>query len=239
MHLGTCGATARLLTWVRVGHVIRAGVEETLSTVHDGSPYAQQLVAVTASNFTKMGGKVVSQDAIAPTDVDMHPVLARIAADKPDVLYMPIFVAAAAQLLRQSKETPGLEHTVLFGGGSLLASGSIERTNTEAVEVAATPEQGNGAADSHREGQLPFACVYVEARPKGGHEGTPIDGYVVEDDADHELSTFKKQHEAIEWAKKNGHSPLVARVRHQNDKTRLEYWRSAAGLIKPQLGKRI
>jgi hypothetical protein len=107
------------------------------------------------------------------------------------------------------------------------SSGSIERTNTEAVEVAATPEQGNGAADSHREGQLPFACVYVEARPKGGREGTPIDDYVVEDDADHELATFKKQHEAIEWAKKNGHSPLVARVRHRNDKKRPEYWRSA------------
>lgn len=106
---------------------------KTLATIHDGSPYAEQLVAVTSSNFTKMGGKVVSQDAIAPTDVDMHPVLARIASDKPDVLYMPIFVAAAAQLLRQSKETPGLEHTVLIGGGSLLAAGFIEAAGPSVV----------------------------------------------------------------------------------------------------------
>lgn len=98
----------------------------TIATIHDGSPYAQQLAAVTAKNFIKLGGTVVAQEAIAPTDVDMHPVLANIAAVKPDVLYMPIFIAAAAQLLRQAKEIPGLEHTTLIGGGSLAASDFIE-----------------------------------------------------------------------------------------------------------------
>jgi branched-chain amino acid transport system substrate-binding protein len=97
----------------------------TIVTVHDGSRYAQQLTVVTATNFTKLGGKVVSQEAIAPTDIDMHPVLTRVAAEKPDVLYIPVFVAAAAQILRQSKETPGLEHTTV-GGGSLAAAGFIE-----------------------------------------------------------------------------------------------------------------
>ena len=32
------------------------------------------------------------------------------------------------------------------------------------------------------------------------------------------LATFKTQHEAIDWARKQGHAPLVARVRHLNDK---------------------
>ena len=53
--------------------------------MHDGSPYAQQLTVVTATNFTKMGGTVLSQEAIAPTDVDMHPLLTRIAAGDADV----------------------------------------------------------------------------------------------------------------------------------------------------------
>ena len=56
--------------------------------------------------------------------------------------------------------------------------------------------------------------VYVEARPKGRLEGSAIDDYVVEDHADHVLATFKTQQEAIARAKKNNHSPLVARVRH-------------------------
>src|SRR5271166_156652 len=105
----------------------------TLATVHDGSPYAQQLVAVTAKNFIKMGGKVVSEEAVAPTDVDMHPVLTKVAAAKPDVLYMPIFVAAGAQLLRQSKEISGLEHTTLIGGGSFAAAEFIEAAGPAVV----------------------------------------------------------------------------------------------------------
>jgi hypothetical protein len=69
--------------------------------------------------------------------------------------------------------------------------------------------------------------VYIEARPKGRPEPSPIDDYVVEDQADSVLKTFKTQHEAIEWARKQGHHPLVARVRHLNDKKVPDHWRSA------------
>src|SRR5262249_20540260 len=62
-----------------------------------------------------------------------------------------------------------------------------------------------------------MANVFVEARPKGRPEGDPIDDYVVEDHADHVLKSFKTQQEAIEWARENGHSPHVARVRHLNE----------------------
>jgi len=72
-----------------------------------------------------------------------------------------------------------------------------------------------------------MANVYVEARPKGRPEGSPIEDYVVEDHADHRLTTTKTQHEAIQWAKASGHSPLVARVRHLNDKKIPDHWRSA------------
>jgi len=60
--------------------------------------------------------------------------------------------------------------------------------------------------------------VYIEARSKGRQEGSPIDDYVVEDHANHVLAAFKTQHEAIAWAKNQGHAPLIARVRHLNDK---------------------
>jgi hypothetical protein len=38
---------------------------------------------------------------------------------------------------------------------------------------------------------------------------------------------FKTQREAIDWARKNNHSPLVARVRHLNDKKIPGHWRAA------------
>jgi hypothetical protein len=69
--------------------------------------------------------------------------------------------------------------------------------------------------------------VYIEARPKGRSEGAPIEDYVVEDHADHVLRTFKTQREAIEWAKSENHAPLVARVRHLNDKRKPDHWRVA------------
>jgi hypothetical protein len=71
-----------------------------------------------------------------------------------------------------------------------------------------------------------MATVYVEARPKGRAEGTRIDDYVVEDHAENVLRTLQTQAEAIAWAKSNGHSPHVARVRHLNDKKRPDHWRA-------------
>jgi hypothetical protein len=71
-----------------------------------------------------------------------------------------------------------------------------------------------------------MSVVYIEARPKGRPEGSYISDYVVEDHAEHVLVTCKTQHEAIEWAKKNGHTPHVARVRHLNKKTQPDHWRA-------------
>jgi hypothetical protein len=67
--------------------------------------------------------------------------------------------------------------------------------------------------------------VYIEARPKGRPHGDPIDDYVAEDHADHILVAFKTQEQAIEWARKQGYTPLVARVRHLNDKKLPDHWR--------------
>ena len=71
-----------------------------------------------------------------------------------------------------------------------------------------------------------MANVYVEARPKG-RDGDPITHYVIEDHADSVLGTHRTQHEAIEAAKRMGHRPLVARVRHLSDKRIPDHWRQA------------
>ena len=72
-----------------------------------------------------------------------------------------------------------------------------------------------------------MANVYVEARPKGRPEGSHIDDFVVEDQGDKVLYTSSTQKEAINWARRNGHHPLVARVRHLNNKRIPDHWRSA------------
>jgi hypothetical protein len=68
--------------------------------------------------------------------------------------------------------------------------------------------------------------VYVEPRP-GPADGSPIEDYVVEDHAHHVIGTFKIQHEAIDWAKNQGRTPRVARIRRLNDKKKPDHWRAA------------
>ena len=70
-----------------------------------------------------------------------------------------------------------------------------------------------------------MTVVFIEARPKGKPEGSPIEDYIIEDHANHVLASFKTQKEAIDWSRKNGHTPHVARVRHMSDKNKPDHWR--------------
>ena len=84
------------------------------TTIHDGSPYAEGLANAFADNFKKLGGTITSQEAIAPTDTDMRPVLTKIASGKPDLIYYPIFIAAGGFVTRQAKEVAGLQNVKLM-----------------------------------------------------------------------------------------------------------------------------
>ena len=87
--------------------------------------------------------------------------------------------------------------------------------------------QGVDACPSLRAMESVTADLHIEARPKGRPEGSPIEDYVVEDHAGHLLGTFPLQTDAIGWARAQGYHPLVARVRHLNDKKIPDHWRSA------------
>jgi|tagenome__1003787_1003787.scaffolds.fasta_scaffold20965945_4 branched-chain amino acid transport system substrate-binding protein len=102
-------------------------------SVHDGNPYSRELATVMGRKFTELGGTIAAEEAIAPTDVDMHPLLTRIATLKPDAVYLPLLVAASAQILRQAKGVPGLEKTVFIGGGGQMAPELIQAAGASVV----------------------------------------------------------------------------------------------------------
>jgi len=91
------------------------------ATIHDGSVYAEQLQAVFAETFKKLGGTITAQEAVAPTDTDMRPVLTKIATGKPEFLYYPIFIAAGGHITRQAKEVAGLEKIPLMGADGIFS----------------------------------------------------------------------------------------------------------------------
>jgi branched-chain amino acid transport system substrate-binding protein len=105
------------------------------ATIHDGSVYAEQLQAVFAQTFKKMGGTITSQEAVAPTDTDMRPVLTKIATGKPDFIYYPIFIAAGGHITRQAKEIKGLEKTALMGADGMFSPDFYKAAGETAVGI--------------------------------------------------------------------------------------------------------
>jgi branched-chain amino acid transport system substrate-binding protein len=96
-------------------------VVKRAATIHDGSPYSEQLQAVFAATFKRMGGTITSQEAVAPTDTDMRPVLTKIATGKPEFIYYPVFIAAGGHITRQAKEVAGLEKVYLMGADGVFS----------------------------------------------------------------------------------------------------------------------
>jgi branched-chain amino acid transport system substrate-binding protein len=120
------GRVAAEFTW-KVLKVKRA------ATIHDGSPYAEGLQAVFAETFKKLGGAVTSQEAIAPTDSDMRPVLTKIAAGQPEFIYYPIFIAAGGHVTRQAKEVAGLAKVKLMGADGMFSPDFMKAAGDAAV----------------------------------------------------------------------------------------------------------
>jgi branched-chain amino acid transport system substrate-binding protein len=108
----------------------------TAATIDDGSAYADQLAAVFAASFPETcGGTITAEEAISVGDTDFSGTLGNIAADSPEFLYFPIFVAEGALLTQQARDTAGLEDTILGGADGILTPDWLEAAG-EAAEGA-------------------------------------------------------------------------------------------------------
>lgn len=93
----------------------------TAATIDDGSPYADQLAAVFAASFPEeCGGTITAEEAVTVGQTDFSGTLGNIAADAPEFLYFPIFVAEGALITQQARTTAGLEETILGGADGIL-----------------------------------------------------------------------------------------------------------------------
>lgn len=105
------------------------------ATIHDGSAYAEALQQVFADNFKTLGGTVVAQEAVSKGQTDMKPVLTKVAAAKPAVLYFPIFTAEGGFIVAQSKDVPGLENTKLIGSDGLFSADFVKAAGPNAENM--------------------------------------------------------------------------------------------------------
>jgi branched-chain amino acid transport system substrate-binding protein len=98
----------------------------TAATIHDGSPYAQQLQQVFADNFQSLcDGTVTDQQAISVGDVAFGSVLDAIATSDdgaaPEFLYYPIFIAEGALITQQARQNSALDDTILAGADGVFS----------------------------------------------------------------------------------------------------------------------
>jgi len=96
------------------------------ATIHDGSAYAEALQQVFADEFKKLGGEIVIQEAVSKLQTDMKPVLTKVAAASPEVIYDPVFVAEGGFLWAQHTEVPGLEDVVMIGSDGMFTSDFVK-----------------------------------------------------------------------------------------------------------------
>jgi branched-chain amino acid transport system substrate-binding protein len=106
---------------------------KTAATVHDGSLYADQLQQVFSERFQELGGTITAQEAVNPNDTDMKPMLSRVAATNPEMIYYPIFIAAGGAITKQARETPGLEETYLMGADGMFSPDLIAASGDAAL----------------------------------------------------------------------------------------------------------
>lgn len=106
---------------------------KTAATIHDGSGYAEALAGVFATEFEKLGGKIVAAEAIAKGTTDMSTTLKTMAAAKPDLIYMPLFIAEAGFLKAQIPGTTGLENVKTLGADGHYSADFLKAAGNAAV----------------------------------------------------------------------------------------------------------
>jgi len=103
------------------------------ATIHDGSAYAEALQQVFADDFKSLGGTIIAQEAVTKDQTDMKPVLTKIAALSPEIIYDPVFVAAGGFLWAQHKDVPGLEKVVMIGSDGMFTPDFVKAAGAAAA----------------------------------------------------------------------------------------------------------
>lgn len=190
----------------------KLGVKKA-ATIHDGSVYAEQLQAVFAEKFKALGGTITAQEAVAPTDTDMRPVLTKIATGKPEFIYYPIFIAAGGHITRQVKEVAGLEKVYLMGADGIFSPDFYKAAGDTAIGMFHSSPDFSAFAGGYKDflakhqkkyGEKPLAPFHAHAYDaammifaaikkvgKTGPDGTLYIGRKKLRDALYETNNFK------------------------------------------------
>lgn len=139
---------------------------QRMVTIQDGSPYSEQLQAAACDTFQQLGGQCLKQLQISP-DQDVTPVLQSLMADRPDVLFFPIYATDGAAVTKAAAAA-GLSATVLMSSDGLLSSDFIKQTvpASEGMYLSgpANPKESQDFLNKYqtRYGEAPIASYHLQ-----------------------------------------------------------------------------
>lgn len=92
-----------------------------VGVVHDGDPYTSGLAGAFAEAFEEIGG-AAAVASVPKGAADVTGALAAVAAISPDGLFLPLFTAEGAAVVRQKDQVQGLRDVTVIAGAALLVT---------------------------------------------------------------------------------------------------------------------
>ena len=80
----------------------------------NASDHSKGLVGIFREEFVKKGGKIVAEEAYLQKDQDYKPILTKIKAQNPDLIYIPGYYEDVGKVIKQAREL-GLNMPILGG----------------------------------------------------------------------------------------------------------------------------
>jgi branched-chain amino acid transport system substrate-binding protein len=135
-------------------------------TIHDGTPYAQELQETACETLAQLGGECVRQFQIS-SGQDVLPVLQEAALELPEVLFFPVYAVDGAAITNQAA-LAGLENAALLSSDGLLAADFIQQTQpaSEGMYLSgpANTQESQSFLDEYqaRYGEAPIASYHLQ-----------------------------------------------------------------------------
>jgi branched-chain amino acid transport system substrate-binding protein len=139
---------------------------QRMITIHDGTPYAQELQQTACDTLKQLGGDCIRQIQIT-SGQDVTAILQSAAVDDPEVLFFPVYAVDGAAITNGAS-LAGLENTVLMSSDGLLSADFIQQTQpaSEGMYLSgpANAQESQSFVDEYktRYGEAPIASYHLQ-----------------------------------------------------------------------------
>jgi ABC-type branched-chain amino acid transport systems, periplasmic component len=110
-------------------HAFNMGLRKA-ALINDGEIYTKGLTSGFQEEFTRIGGSIVLDASITPSDPNMGPVLSAVRNAGAELVFFPLFQPDGNNLLLQARSTSGFENVVLMSDGSLIDASFLSAVGT-------------------------------------------------------------------------------------------------------------